>query len=179
MMHDGHLSIGLLDLELCGGRLDAQEVIVGGIHDHLGYRDSRRRRYRGTRYVRYISLRDEEKGKKLISTTASVLPKNDGSRPLLAEISRMLGFRGIRYLQYRRWVTGNSGIRKLGQPRRRNGGAVPDDWCLFRLLCLFLTAGSTTSDFFHMTARIQCEGHHVNYIHSEIISPNTPYGLIE
>lgn len=42
---------------------------------------------------------------------------------------------------------------KLGQPRRRNGGAVPDDWCLFLpclLMLLFLTAGST-SDFFHMT----------------------------
>lgn len=46
---------------------------------------------------------------------------------------------------------------KLGQPRRRNGGAVPDDWCLFLpclLVLLFLTAGST-SDFFHMTLLIK------------------------
>lgn len=37
MMHDGHLSIGLLNLQPRGGGLNVQEVIVGGIHDHLGY----------------------------------------------------------------------------------------------------------------------------------------------
>ena len=37
VVNDGHLSIGLLDLQLGGCGRDAQEIIVGGIHDHFDY----------------------------------------------------------------------------------------------------------------------------------------------
>lgn len=44
----------------------------------------------GISYVRWISTRDGEGEKSDIDECFP--PKNDGSRPLLAEISRMLGF---------------------------------------------------------------------------------------